>query len=164
MKTLLILRHGKSSWKEPVDDHERPLKKRGKRDAQRLGETLRRRGVTPDLIVSSTAKRARSTAKRVAKAMRYTGEFVHTAELYFTSYEEELAVVQGLPDSVTTAMIVGHNPLFEELASRLAGQYVRMPTAALVCLDFETESWVKIGRAPATLRFQLIPDKKGTAA
>lgn len=160
MKTLFVLRHGKSSWEEPVDDHDRPLKKRGKRDSKRLGETLRERGVLPDLIISSTASRARSTAKRVAKAMGYGGDFIETPELYFTSLEEELAVVEAVPDSVESVMIVGHNPLFEDLVSRFAGQFVRMPTAALACLDLETDSWAEIRQCPSTLRFQLIPRKE----
>ena len=160
MKTLLVLRHGKSSWDEPLDDHDRPLNKRGKRDAKRLGGTLRERGVIPDVIISSTAERARSTAKRAAKAMGYGGELVETPELYFTSADDELAVVESAPDQYETVMIVGHNPLFEEIASRLVGHYVRMPTAALACIDLETDSWSEIRNAQSTLRFQLIPEKQ----
>jgi phosphohistidine phosphatase len=83
MKSVLILRHAKSSWKHPdVSDHERPLNKRGKRDAPRMGELLQDKHLVPDFIVSSTAKRAHSTAKAVAKAAGYKGDITLNQSLY----------------------------------------------------------------------------------
>jgi len=86
MKLVLILRHAKSSWKHPdVNDHDRPLNKRGKRDAPRMGEFLQDKHLVPDFIVSSTAKRARSTAKAVAKAARYKGDIILNQSLSTTN-------------------------------------------------------------------------------
>jgi len=83
MKSVLILRHAKSSWKHPdVNDHDRPLNKRGKRDAPHMGEILQNEHLVPDLIISSSAKRARSTAKAVAKAAEYKGDITFNQSLY----------------------------------------------------------------------------------
>ena len=83
MKSVLILRHAKSSWKHPdVDDHDRPFNKRGKRDAPHMGEILQNEHLVPDLIISSSAKRARSTAKAVAKAAEYNGDITFNQSLY----------------------------------------------------------------------------------
>jgi phosphohistidine phosphatase len=163
MKTLLLLRHGKSSWDEPVEDHDRPLQERGKRDAKRLGAVLRERGVLPELIVTSSAKRARGTAKRVAKAAKYDGDVVETPELYFTSVEHQLEVLASLDEAYQCAMVVGHNPNSEELVFALTGQRLTMPTAALACVDFEMDSWSALGSTGGTLRFQLIPKKDEVA-
>jgi phosphohistidine phosphatase len=77
MKTLLVLRHAKSSWNDTsLDDHERPLNKRGRRDGPRMGELVREHRLTPDIIISSDAVRARRTAEAVAEAARYAGEIV----------------------------------------------------------------------------------------
>lgn len=161
MKTLLVLRHAKSSWKHPVEDHDRPLKKRGKRDAARLGAVLRKRGMLPDLIYSSTARRARDTAERVADAAEYSGEFFDTPNLYFTTLDEQLELLGKLDDAYETVMIVGHNPAMEELVYRLTGRRLRMPTAALACLEFEVDSWAEVPGVRGELRTQLIPRKGG---
>jgi len=142
-----------------VDDHDRPLQKRGKRDAKRLGAVLRERGMLPDLILTSSAKRARGTAKRVAKAAGYEGDFVETPELYFTGTEHQLELLARLDDAYQCVMIVGHNPNSEELVTALTGLRLTMPTAALACVDFETDSWSALTTTGGTLRFQLIPKK-----
>ena len=83
MKTLLLLRHAKSSWKHPeLADHDRPLNKRGKRDAPSIGQLVSDKGLVPDLIMSSTAKRARKTARAVAKASGYKGKIELTPTFY----------------------------------------------------------------------------------
>ena len=83
MKTLLVLRHAKSSWNDPaLDDHERPLNKRGRRDAPRMGELVREYGLIPDVVISSDAVRARLTAEAVAEAARYPGEILLDPRLY----------------------------------------------------------------------------------
>ncbi|MFG0335704.1 MAG: SixA phosphatase family protein, partial [Maioricimonas sp. JB049] len=83
MKTLLLMRHAKSSWADPSKaDHDRPLNARGKRDAPRMGQWLLEQNLVPDRIVSSTARRARKTASRVASGCGYTAEIVHERALY----------------------------------------------------------------------------------
>ena len=116
MRTVLIMRHGKSKWSEEgVGDHDRSLAKRGKRDARRMGAEMRSRGLVPDVILSSTAKRARSTARRVAKAVGCDRDVLYEQGLYFDGLEPYLGALSNLPEDVCVAMIIGHNPLLEEL-------------------------------------------------
>jgi phosphohistidine phosphatase len=159
MKTLLLLRHGKSAWNQAVPDRDRPLKGRGKRASARMGEELRNRDLLPDLIVSSTAKRARSTAKCVRKASGYAGKTLKTEELYMTGVERHLKVLAGVDDSHQRVLLVGHNPDLEELARQLTGQAVTLPTAALACIDLAIESWSQAAEAKGELRFVLLPSE-----
>ena len=141
MKTLLILRHAKSSWKdEGLPDHDRPLNKRGKRDAPRLGRLILQQGLVPDLIVSSTAKRARSTAKRVANACGYTGEIRLTPQFYHAPAGIYIEVLTQVSDDYSRVMVVGHNPGMEELVARL-GRNCTMPTAALANVALPIDKW-----------------------
>ena len=158
MRTFLVLRHGKSSWPSGVEDHDRPLKGRGKRAARRIGQEIRERGLVPDLIVSSTAQRARSTAGRVAEAAGYDGGIVKSGDLYLSSVERQLATVAELAgDDHRRVMVVGHNPTSEELVEHLTGEKVRLTTANLACIDLDIESWHELGAAHGTLRFVLRP-------
>jgi phosphohistidine phosphatase len=144
MKILLILRHAKSSWENgELPDHQRPLNKRGKRDAPRLGKWLREADLVPDVILCSTAVRARSTAKAVAEVSGFGGEIVFVEAIYEdpeaeTFYNE----LSNLPDEVECAMIVGHNPSLEELVEDLTGEYVRLSTAALAQINLPIQSWL----------------------
>jgi len=159
MKTLLLLRHGKSDWDQAVADRDRPLKGRGKRASARMGEELRNRDLLPDLIVSSTAKRARATAKRVKKASGYAGKTVKTDELYMTGVERHLKVLAGVEDTHQRVLLVGHNPDQEELARKLTGQAITLPTAALACIDLAIGSWSQATAAKGELRFLLNPSE-----
>lgn len=145
MKTLLVLRHAKSSWADAsLADHDRPLKKRGRRDAPRMGELIRDEGLTPDLIVSSTAKRARQTAAPVAEACGYEGEVQFTRDLYHADPEEIVQVLRPLPDEAERVLIVGHNPGLEDLVEALTDGYERMPTAALAQIELPIERWADL--------------------
>jgi phosphohistidine phosphatase len=142
MKILLILRHAKSSWKYPeLADHDRPLKKRGKRDAPRMGRLIEAEGLIPDKIISSTARRARDTAEAVAETCNYNGEIEFRREFYFSGYESFLTMLGELPDMNQTVMVVGHNPDLEELLDTLTGQYERLPTAALAQIKLPIHNW-----------------------
>lgn len=158
-RILLLMRHAKSSWKdEELADHERPLGKRGKHDALRMGAELKARGLTPDAIISSTAKRARSTARRVAEGSGYGGEVTYSDRLYFNGLEPYYAVLAALPDAVTRAMIIGHNPLCEEMLQSLTDQALPMVTAAIAAIELPIESWAEVDVAmQGTLRFMLAP-------
>jgi phosphohistidine phosphatase len=145
MRRLLILRHAKSSWDDPhLDDHDRPLNGRGKRDAPRVGERLREERILPDRIVSSTAVRARRTAEEVAEACGYDREIALAQRLYGAEPDDCLALLRELPDEDETVMLVGHNPCLEDLVARLAGRAERMPTAALAVFDLPLDSWAEI--------------------
>ena len=145
MKTLLILRHAKSSWKEDaLPDHERPLSKRGRAEAPRMGKLLRKHDLLPDLILSSAAVRARSTVELVIEESLFDGETELREDLYAFDSEPYLKALAGLPDHYQRVMIVGHNPALEELLEELTGEYLPLPTAALAQVTLAIESWSEI--------------------
>ena len=142
MKTLLILRHAKSSWRElGLSDHDRPLNKRGKRDAPRIGSLLSREDLLPDLIISSTAVRARKTAQLVMEASGYDGELRLEGDLYAAEPQAYVDILQALPDEIGRVMVVGHNPGLEELLEQLTGDAESLPTAALAQVSLNLEAW-----------------------
>ena len=142
MKTLLILRHAKSSWKYPeLSDYDRPLNSRGKRDAPRMGRYLHQQGLIPDRILTSSAKRARKTANKVAKSCGYTGKVKKIAAFYDAVPGIYFETLQALPDKYQRVMVVGHNPTMEQLVNHLTGQIERMPTAALAHIDLPIQQW-----------------------
>lgn len=142
MKTLLILRHAKSSWNYPeLSDYNRPLNARGKRDAPRMGGHLREQGLTPDRILTSSAKRARKTASRAAKACGYTGKVKKLDRFYDTVVGVYFETLQALPDKYQRVMVVGHNPTMEQLVRSLTGEFKRMPTAALAHIELPIQHW-----------------------
>jgi phosphohistidine phosphatase len=145
MKTLLVLRHAKSSWREAeLADHDRPLNKRGKRDAPRMGELMRAEGLLPDLILTSSARRALTTAELVAEASGYDGEIQVSRDLYAAGPEEFIDALCALPDELETVMVVGHNPGLEELVEALTEESSAMPTAALAQVELKIERWVDL--------------------
>ncbi|MEW5867886.1 MAG: histidine phosphatase family protein [Chloroflexota bacterium] len=145
MKTLLVLRHAKSSWKEAdLSDHDRPLNKRGKRDAPRMGELLRQEDLVPDLILSSTAKRARTTAELVAEASGYEGEIQLLRDLYAAGAEAFVEALQHVSSKYDCVMVVGHNPGLEELLEALTGDYETLPTAALGQVQLPVDEWAEL--------------------
>ena len=144
MKTLLILRHAKSSWDNTnLSDHERPLNKRGKRDAPRMGTLLAEQNLTPDLIISSSAERALTTAELVALNSGYEEEIIVTRHLYHGDPEDFFEVLRDKGDPHNCVMVVGHNPGMEALVEDLTGEYERMPTASLVQIELPFASWAE---------------------
>jgi phosphohistidine phosphatase len=142
MKTLLLLRHAKSSWKNAgLDDHDRPLNKRGKRDAPRMGQLLVEEELLPELMVTSTARRARKTAEHVIHASGYRGETRMTSELYDATGRQLRQFVEALPDGMSRVLLIGHNPGLEELLEGLIGQYAPLSTAALAHVELPGDTW-----------------------
>ncbi|MGI0048396.1 MAG: SixA phosphatase family protein, partial [Nitrososphaera sp.] len=128
-KILLLLRHGKSSWKHPdLDDHDRPLGKRGKRDAPRMGKLLKEEDLIPDLIISSTAKRSKKTAQAVVESSGYAGKIDLNPSLYSADPEAYLKALRRVRDEFNMVLIVGHNPALENLVSMLTSKSESMPT------------------------------------
>jgi len=145
MKTLLILRHAKSSWKdEELDDHERPLNKRGLNDAPRMGEVMKEHDLVPELILSSSAVRARLTAQLVAEHCGYEGEIGGGRELYSFASGDYLDALEKVDDGYARVMVVGHNPGLEELAEWLTGVYTSLPTATLAVLRLDINHWSEL--------------------
>ena len=143
MKTLLVLRHAKSSWDDtPLDDHERPLNERGGRDGPRMGKLVRTHRLTPDIIISSDAVRARRTAEAVAETARYAGGILLDPRLYLASPSGVLAVLRTVPEThAGSVMIVGHNPGLEDLVAQLTGEQQDFPTAALAHIGLPIDRW-----------------------
>lgn len=145
MKTLLILRHAKSSWKFPdLTDHDRPLNSRGKRDAPLIGKKLAKEGLVPDVIIASSAIRAHATAKKVAKASGYRGEIAVESSLYGGGPTTYLNILRNQLDQYDKVLLVGHNPDVEQLLHILTGTEVIMPTCALAHLSLILERWVDL--------------------
>ena len=139
---LFVLRHAKSSWAdEHTDDWERPLTSRGERDAVHVGRLLRERGLVPDLIVSSDAVRAESTARRVATEASYSHKVVLSSRLYHAKPNVIIEVLKDAPDTARRVMVVAHNPGLEDLVEQLTGEQLDLSTAALVHIELPIARW-----------------------
>ena len=157
MPTLLVMRHAKSRWGlQGESDHERGLTKRGKRSARRVGRHLGCQGPRPDIIVSSTARRARGTARRVVKAAGWARAVEADHRLYDGGVDACLMLVSELFRRGEVALTVGHNPLLEGLVRELTGCSVELITGATACIDLLDEDWLN-GRQLGTLQWVLTP-------
>ncbi len=151
MRTLLLLRHAKSSWKHSgLSDHDRPLNKRGERDAPRVGRLLQRKLLTPGVIISSTAKRAQRTAEEVANWGEFDTAVQLEPSLYLADPETIVDVVRLAGAEAKRVLVVGHNPGMEELVGRLTGlsEPEPMPTAGLAHIRLEIDHWKEL-RVPS---------------
>lgn len=143
-KELLLLRHGKSDWNSDTTDFYRPLNKRGKRNAQQMGEWIGKQKLLPDLIITSTAKRAQTTAEIVCEAMGIAVKSIQFEKcIYEASLPDLFQVLSHIPESVQRLLLVGHNPGFESLLSHLAPDIPMqddgklLPTATLAYLQLD---------------------------
>ncbi len=144
-KTLLIMRHAKSDWNNTrLDDHARPLNKRGKQDAPLMGKLLKDEELTPDLIITSTAERALTTAELVALACDFEGELVTTRHFYHADPATYLEMLQGVDDQYNRVMIVGHNPGMQELLADLTDQAEHFTTANIAHVELPITSWSQL--------------------
>jgi phosphohistidine phosphatase len=147
----MLLRHGKSDWSEQVEDFARPLKDRGKRGAQRMGVWLQQQELVPDLIISSPAERAITTAEKAAKAMGLDARAIaQDRRIYAARVEDLLQVLADVPDRPTRVMLVGHNPGLEDLLEYLEGRSIPLPsdgkllpTATLAVIELP-DSWSEL--------------------
>jgi phosphohistidine phosphatase len=158
MKTLILLRHAKSSWDDAgLKDFDRPLNKRGLEAAPLVGNAMRKRKLQPDLIISSPAVRAKETTQLVRDAAGLTPKVNYDERIYEASPQRLLEIVSGIDDSVGIAMMVGHNPGFEELLAVLTGETKRMPTAALALIDLNIDKWGEVSSETGTLKELIKP-------
>jgi phosphohistidine phosphatase len=142
MKTLYLIRHAKSSWKASgMTDFERPLNERGNQDASEMGRRLKERNDIPDLIISSEAKRALTTAKKIQAALQGDVEFMTDQRLYHSSPDTILKVINEVGVHVKSMCIVCHNPGISELNYVLTGQPIQMVTTAIAKIEFDIDSW-----------------------
>jgi phosphohistidine phosphatase len=149
--TLVLLRHAKSDWSTGEADVERPLAKRGRRQAPEAGQWLAAHLAGIDLAVVSPAARARGTWDLVAAELGHPPRVLVDDRVYAASDDELLDVVRDLPGDAETVVLVGHNPGIEELAALLTGETPAMPTSALAVLSLPA-GWSRAGPGTATLR------------
>ena len=164
MKTLYLLRHAKSSWNfDELSDQERPLNDRGRDDAPMMGKALAKRHIRPDIMVSSPAVRAMSTAVLVAREMQFSHDKIAIEPgIYGADVEELLAIIRGLPDAANSALLVGHNPTITETVNGLSpSPLTEMPTEAVVCLRFECARWAEVSKVNAEFYFYDYPRNAG---
>jgi phosphohistidine phosphatase len=133
-RSLLIMRHAKSSWRGDFLDHQRPLNERGRAAAAEMGEQILTRAIRPDLVFCSDAERTRETLERVAHAAGAAWPAQHLSALYLPRPDDMIRVAASAPASVQTLLLLGHNPACEEVILRLSGERVVMKTAFLAVL------------------------------
>ena len=147
MKTLLLLRHAKSSWEFPeLSDLERPLNKRGKKDAPKMGKWLKNNTGVPDLILTSPSVRTLATISKVGHELGIKGDHYQTDErLYHASPDTLEQIVRSCPDEVKTLLIVGHNPGLTEFANQLCFNHpiCNIPTSGIFGIRFNIDQWKK---------------------
>jgi len=160
MKKLLLVRHAKSSWADPgLKDFDRPLNKRGKRDAPFMGKVLAEKAFHPDLIVASPAKRTLITAQTISSEIGFPQEKILTEpRLYEESFNLYLEVIKSWDDQLNTIMLVGHNPLMTAMINYLADYGLdNLPTTGMFCADLNIESWKKVAYNSAKCCFYEYP-------
>ena len=153
-KLLYLVRHAKSSWSDPsLSDRDRPLNKRGRRSAPDMGRRLAAQDHLPELIISSPAKRAFSTARKIAKELGYDrSEIMKDESLYFSGTGGMLDLLESLDDGYQKVMIVGHNPAMTSLMNILSGSSIdNMPTCAVAVIDYPMASWSELRSAEGQL-------------
>jgi phosphohistidine phosphatase len=148
MKTLFILRHAKSNWKDAgVADFQRTLNRRGQRAAMTMGKFIKDKNIKPDLVLSSPAVRAAETMRIVLESAELQVELHFQQELYLASRERLVHIISQLPEDKAQVLLIGHNPGLEELLQGLTGLNEHIPTAALGKIVLDIQSWDEVARA-----------------
>lgn len=162
MKTLLVLRHAKSSWDDPgLKDFDRPLNGRGLRAAPLVGRFLRKEQIAPDLILCSPARRTRETIALVREAAHLDAPLRFDERIYEASAEQLCEVISQIEERVNQVLLVGHNPGLEELLFFFTGEERRMATAALAQVTLDIEKWGKARAGGGTLDWLVKPKQFG---
>jgi len=161
MKELLILRHGKSDWSQNTTDFDRPLKKRGKRNAKQIGKWMVDNELFPDLIITSPANRSLNTAEIVIKVMKLPVHSIQTDNrIYGADLDDLLQILSEIPNTIHRALLVGHNPDLEELVEYFVSDIQippdgkLIPTATLVHLKFD-QQWESIAEVQNVVSYQI---------
>ena len=161
MKELFLIRHGKSDWDHAgLSDHDRPLNDRGRRDGPAMGRALRSRGVKPDLVISSTAVRAATTADMVSEVLGFGADrIVRRSSLYLASPGTILREIQSLEESAAKVLIFGHNPGMHEAVCLLSGEMgvESFPTLAVARFELDVDFWWEVEEGCGLLTEFLIP-------
>ncbi|MBA2423274.1 MAG: histidine phosphatase family protein [Chitinophagales bacterium] len=156
MKTLILVRHGKSSWKDiGINDHDRPLNNRGERDVPFMAKIISKKGINPDLLISSTAVRAIATAKGFAQELGYERKKIITLkQLYLAELDGWLDAIHEIPDKENLVMAFGHNPGITNLVNFLTKNNIEnLPTCGICSMIFKTDSWIGVEAGRGRLDF-----------
>lgn len=158
MKKLLLLRHAKSSWADAaLADFDRPLNERGLHAAPRVGRLMRERKLRPDLVICSPAERARQTASLVLNAAGLDAPLRFDERIYDATSARLAEIVSQIEDTAGEALLIGHNPGFEELLERLTGEARNMATATLALITLDIEKWSKLRDGSGRLEWIVKP-------
>ena len=152
MKTLYIIRHAKSSWDSSVkSDYERALNKRGERDAPLMGMVLKQKDIKPNLILSSSAKRAKKTALIIAEQIGYkASDIIFDENLYLASPSEILEIIQNVDSHVETLFVIAHNPGMTDFINQFYKDRIsNLPTTGVFSMEFDIVDWRSIKSTPA---------------
>jgi phosphohistidine phosphatase len=160
MKTIYLVRHGKSSWENMnYQDYERPLLKKGINRTRKIAGFLSEKKASPDLIISSHAVRAYETAKLLAEKLNYPVETIQIDEnLYSLGQKAMEIILLGLDDSLNEVMLVGHNPDMTNFANQFLSRKIDyLPTTGVVCVQFKTNKWNEVFIVPREISFVITP-------
>ncbi|WP_179344782.1 SixA phosphatase family protein [Winogradskyella ursingii] len=157
MKSIILVRHAKSSWKHDVIDRERPLKSRGKNDAKLVAKQFLKHNIDVDKVFSSPAKRADLTCKIFSNHLKFDKYQVQTAEeLYDFGGENVISFIKSLKNELNTVMIFGHNHAFTSISNIFGSEFIsNLPTSGLVKMNFDISSWEDLKKGET--EFIIIP-------
>ena len=159
MKRLYLIRHAKSDWSDLSEsDFERGLNKRGKRNIVRMANALKEMEIKPDLIISSSAKRAKKTAKGLAKNLGYDHDIMLLDTLYMCEPQEWMETIHHIPEKYQSVFIIGHNPEITDVTNHLIDDYIdNIPTLGIIGFDIAVQKWEKFERQHAKYKFFIYP-------
>jgi phosphohistidine phosphatase len=158
MKTLLLLRHAKSSWKDStLPDHDRPLNGRGRRGAELVREFLQKKKMRPGFVLSSSAVRTKQTVEIIFAGAVSPPDICYDPALYLASATKLLEIISALAETRDEVLVVGHNPGTEELFLRLTGIGEHFPTATLANLALDISKWTEVGNTKGQVQWFVTP-------
>ncbi|RLD90615.1 MAG: histidine phosphatase family protein [Bacteroidetes bacterium] len=160
MKQLLIARHAKSSWNDfSMEDHERPILEKGRKKSEKVTAALKQKKILPDLIISSTAKRAKETAAILANGLGYPIDKIrYEKTIYHADTDDIFNELFALDDSIASVMVVGHNPTLTDLVNHFSKTMIdNLPTSAVAAVTFKADKWEKTGSSKFKLKFIMRP-------
>ena len=146
MKSVILLRHGKSDWNAPFrNDHERPLALRGIKAAKKMGKYFSKNEKSPEILISSTALRAKETIELAKKSGKWSSQLIYNSKIYGGSPKIILEIIQQIDEKFNSVCLIGHEPNFSSFISKSTnGEFYRFPTAAMAFINFKIELWEEI--------------------
>jgi phosphohistidine phosphatase len=145
MKKIFLMRHAKSSWKDSnIPDHDRPLKKKGEKDVKTMGKLLKSKKLGPDVILCSSAARAKETAKIFKDTIKYEGKIEYIDKLYMAEVPDLVSAIQSTPKKAKSVMVIGHNPGLEAFLQMLTGKVETLPTSTIAYISVPIDDWAEL--------------------